>query len=110
MGHGERKAHRLSYVLSYGPIPDGKMVRHTCDNPCCVNPDHLELGTTSDNMKDRARRGRHPKGAKASRTKLSPEQRNEILREIANGCVQARLAERFGVSTALITKIKQGNH
>ena len=105
MGHGERKAHRLSYVLSYGPIPAGKMVRHKCDNPCCVNPEHLELGTASDNMKDRSARGRHPVGRKASQTKLTPEQRQEIKRRKQAGEVQRRLAEEFNVTPAVICRI-----
>lgn len=53
------KAHRLSYLLHYGPPPDDKLVLHACDNPPCVNPEHLYLGTQSDNMQDAIRRGRN---------------------------------------------------
>lgn len=104
-GHGQTKAHRLSYVLSYGPIPVGMMVRHKCDNPSCVNPEHLELGTASDNMRDRSRRGRHPTGAKASQTKLTPEQRIEIVKRVRAGEVQRRLAEEFKVTPAVICRL-----
>lgn len=71
-GYGRRKftiakdyvvqvsAHRLVFEQTWGiTIPDGMVVRHTCDNPGCVNPLHLQLGTTADNMRDRSDRGRH---------------------------------------------------
>jgi hypothetical protein len=63
-GHGNFRypggtlAHRYSYTLANGPIPNGMIVRHTCDEPGCVNPEHLTLGTMSDNAFDMHRRGR----------------------------------------------------
>lgn len=50
--------HRIAYTLTYGPIPPGLVVRHRCDNPPCVRPDHLELGTHSDNIRDQTLRDR----------------------------------------------------
>lgn len=62
VGCGMSYAHRIAWLMRHGPIPDGLFVCHTCDVRCCVNPDHLYLGTHADNMRDMARRKRTAAG------------------------------------------------
>ena len=62
-------AHRYSYLMFNGKLTEGLVVRHTCDNPGCVNPNHLRLGTIADNVKDCVDRGRWSNGALGKKVK-----------------------------------------
>ena len=102
-------AHRVSYELYVGKIPDGMCVLHRCDVPECVNPAHLFLGTTQDNIKDKCKKGRQRglarPGNKNPAAKLSLEQVNAIRAD--NGIYQI-IADKYCVSRSAIKKIKTG--
>lgn len=99
------RAHRLSYELYKGPIPGGLVVRHTCDQPCCVNPHHLLLGTQADNAKDRGLRGRHAVGEKSGKAKLTEAQVREIRKLSREEISFALIAKRFGVDQKTVRNI-----
>ena len=91
-------AHRLAYETWVGPIPEGHVVRHKCDNPPCINPDHLETGTYADNNRDTSERGR------GRHQKLTPALRDVIVAKYKGGGVtQSQLAEEYDVSLATIS-------
>lgn len=99
-------AHRVSYTLHTGNITEGLHVLHKCDNPSCVNPDHLFLGTHSENMADKTTKGRSPRGSKHGRSKLT-EKKVQMIRYIHDrlGTTQGNLAEIFNVNTDYIGRI-----
>ncbi len=106
-------AHRFMWEQTNGKIPTSLCVRHACDNPSCVNPKHLLVGTHADNMKDMSDRGRHvsPKGEANGSSKLTEQQVVEIRRRHKpysrkNG--GSSLGREFGVSDALIGLIAKG--
>ncbi len=99
-------AHRYSFELHNGPIPDGLVVMHSCDEPLCVNPAHLSLGTQRDNQDDSVRKGRRKPGSQNSQAKLTEAQVIEMRKTYADGGItQKELATRYGVSHALVSFI-----
>jgi DNA-binding transcriptional regulator YiaG len=101
------KAHRASYRFHVGPIPAGMFVCHRCDNPRCINPDHLFLGSPADNSADMRRKGRSTRGERGS-AKLTAE--NVIEIRTRRDLTGRAFATRFGVSEATISLIRSGKN
>ncbi len=91
-------AHRVSYRCFHGEIPEGMFVCHRCDNKRCCNPDHLFLGTQSDNMVDHRREG----GRLGPRRKMTPEKLARAKSLIESGPTYAEAAEDVGLSAMTI--------
>jgi hypothetical protein len=109
-------AHRASWLIYRGDIPDGMNVLHKCDTPACVNPEHLFIGTMADNSKDMVEKRRHhshghsnymPKGKKHHHYergfKITREQAIKIRLDSRK---QSEIAREYGVDQSLISKIK----
>lgn len=109
---GMTRAHRISYLLEVGSIPNGMFVCHHCDNPKCVRPDHLFLGTAKDNTHDAIKKGRFQTpgfGENNPHAKLTLEQVNEIRELAKNGpIVKAKIAALYGVHPQAIYEIVKG--
>lgn len=103
----QRSAHRISWTLYRGTIPKDSFVLHRCDVRNCVNPDHLFLGSQSDNMRDMVSKGRakgtFEKGERSRRAKLTDAQVAEVRADTGS---QKALALRLGVSEQLISDLK----
>ena len=100
-----KKAHRVAWELGHGEVPKGLMVLHECDNPTCVRPSHLFLGTHEDNMRDMVKKGRPATGIRNGRNnvKLTEEEVKEIR---ADTRTQREIAESFNVCQMTVCKIK----
>lgn len=117
--HKTWPAHRVAWTLASGPIPDGMLVCHRCDTPRCVRPDHLFLGTASDNQKDSVAKGRafaqrfphvaasyfkgrRPKGERSSFAKLTAKQALEVRRRADAGESHEAIALDFPINRAAV--------
>lgn len=115
IGDGDKhmtRAHRVSYILNVGPIPTTEprtLVLHHCDNPSCVNPAHLWLGTDKDNCDDMIAKHRdaHCRGGDCHSATFTPELVKIIRLRIENGEVIRKLAQEYNVTPNAIQKIKK---
>lgn len=110
-------AHRVSWMITnHEDIPDGMCVCHHCDNPACVRPDHLFIGTQKDNMRDMWKKKRHPiptrtphpKGEECSWSKLKRHDVLNIIDLCRGGLSRRKVASKFGVDYGLINQIMSG--
>lgn len=102
-------AHRYSWTLHRGPIPDDLIVCHKCDVRCCVNPDHLFVGTYSDNANDMHAKGRNntPRGERHVKARLTDQNIRDIRADTRSLVV---IGKDYGVDKQYIWKIKRGWH
>lgn len=109
--HRKIRVHRVSFMIKFGEIPTGLCVCHKCDNPPCVNPEHLFLGTHADNIKDMFAKHRNnpPRGQRNHSAKLN-ERKVRLIRKIvsSHSMSNRRIAKRFGVSSQSIDAIANG--
>jgi hypothetical protein len=114
IGLGRRKdgrvlAHRFSYILHRGPIPDGMVICHACDVRLCVNPDHLWLGTRDDNQLDMALKGRAARGEGHHNVRLTEERVREIRSAVFTTMAMYRQwSTDWGVSVGAIRDARYG--
>jgi len=109
-------AHRVAWKLEYGRIPDGLIdygwaplcVLHKCDNPPCVNPNHLFLGTHAANMLDRDEKNRQPRGEQNGQSKLTDDDVPRIRRDYADDMTMKEIAKKFGVWPSTIYYVLRG--
>lgn len=101
---GAVKASRFTFEAFHGPIPAGAFVCHRCDTPMCVNPDHLFLGSQADNIADKVKKGRHPRGEQVS-TKLTLLQAREIRQRADGGETHRLIAADYDITPGMVSAI-----
>lgn len=112
MSRVQFRAHRVAYFLATGEDPGSHLVCHRCDNPSCVNPAHLFLGTPADNVTDMLAKGRHKtigrKGAHNPGAKLTDADVRRVVDLLLAGAKNTEIAEKVGVTHAMVSRIRLG--
>jgi hypothetical protein len=106
LGSQTPRAHRLSWMLANGPIPDGLFVCHQCDNRACVRPSHLFLGTNQENLDDMKAKGRKQKGEQCPKSKLTQEEVLAIRADIERGQTVKGTARKYGICPHSVRDIR----
>jgi len=104
---GPMNAHRAAWMLYRGEIPPGIVVRHKCDIRACVNPDHLELGTQADNVKDRQQRHSNPRNAGIQNGRAKLKELDVIAIRQSN-LSELKIAKIYGMASSMIYMIRAG--
>lgn len=106
---GENKAHRAAHILFKGPIPAGMKVMHSCDTRCCVNPDHLQVGTQAENVADMHKKGRGKSVGLSGERNPMARATNEVVSAIriavANGAKQIEMVRKYKLSPMTVSRI-----
>ena len=105
----EMGAHRYSYELHYGPVPDGLVVMHVCDNTACVNPHHLRIGSQATNRADCVQKNRHAKGSRQGHSRFTEYDIRQIRTRRSSGELLRKIAKDYKTSPAVISGIALGN-
>lgn len=101
-------AHRFSWQMRYGKIPQGLDVCHHCDNPPCVNPAHLFLGTKTANMQDMVNKGRVQRGERHYKAILTTQKVRTIRKMLRQGIKNKAIAQVMDIRPAAVSEIKHG--
>jgi hypothetical protein len=104
-----RLVHRVAHEIHIGPV-NGLAVCHSCDNPLCINPEHLFLGTNADNSADMVRKGRQARMGGNAAAKLTIEAAREIRRLRGQRMTRQEIASRFGVSVSAVKDVLAGRY
>ena len=99
-------AHRVAWELTNGMIANGKHIRHSCDNPSCVNPHHLQIGTHQDNMDDKVQRNRQARGRKSNQSHLAEEDIKSMRKEWESQQLNHQeLKQKYNVSSCTVSNV-----
>lgn len=102
------QAHRVSWVIHKGKIPDGMQVLHRCDNPPCVNPEHLFLGNNADNMTDKMKKNRQTRGHDVNTSKINASDVFRIRGLLSEGWSGRKISKLLGLKDHHVYDIKNG--